>query len=269
MSWSLLLGTLFFALGVPIAITAAIFSVRARKLRQAQDEARTLLAPVVASLGADERVTVDVRAGRKENERYYSNGRGPLYATVRVSVDLSGLTLPLLLRPQHRLILARTREKLGLLKDVEVGSAAFDAAWVVETDPALAKAVLTPEMTKRLDALLSSLPDLAKIEVGPTGLAIEWTGMTIGKDSFFGLRGLDAAWTTPDPATSVERARDALLDLRARILTYVEDRALEGVGGGSFRARDPVRVEPEPVRVRVDDEVVEVGGEDDAGRRHS
>lgn len=204
---------------------AALRSVVSVPVAQERRAARCVL----ASCGPEVDVSLELREGPK--------GHGSFVGTGRMQVDVLGLEVPLRLRPRARVDAAGLKKALG-----EVGDPAFDAAWVVEADAALAKGALGPELRARLTTLVATLPGLSAIELGPRGLSIEWDALTIGHDSFRGPRGDEVRWTMGvDPKATMAQIEEDIVGLRAALLAHAE--APTASTGGLFR---DVRVAVDP-----------------------
>lgn len=194
-------------------------------------------------------VTFGLHLRKDANQHFIGKGKGPLIATGRLTVDARGLEVPFRLRPRRTLGLASVQKALGLLDDTELGDAAFDDSWIVESELGLARAALPARVRERLRQLVAGLPGLARIELGPDGLSIEWQALAIGKNSFMGLSGLEPRWGTTEPAKDIAFVKDTLLEIRSLLLRHVEREGLARVKQGVFReVRVEVEVEVEQTR---------------------
>lgn len=135
-----------------------------------------------------------------------------------VCVDVLGAAEPFYLVKQS---MGGTVAKMaGVVKDVTIGDEAFDKAWIIHADQALARDVLDPSIRARLDDLQSKVSqvsiDMAQghmhVVLTRHGLAIRWPGEM-----------------TPELAIFM---RDLLIDMRTRILAHLEKRAHAGMGQG-------------------------------------
>lgn len=134
-----------------------------------------------------------------------------------VCVDVLGATEPFYLTKQGAF--SAVTNATGLSHDVKIGDAAFDAAWNVSADPALAKDVLDDSIRARLAELRARVPsvsmDMAQgtmsVILTKSGLAIRWPG--------------------PMPPELAIFMRDLLLDMRERILAHLDRRAARAGAG--------------------------------------
>jgi hypothetical protein len=116
--------------------------------------------------------------------------------------------------------LART---VGAATDVTIGDAAFDKAWNIDADAALARAVLDDSMRARLTEL-RSLAGQVSSQMGFGAMSVALT-----------RKGLVLRWPGEiDPALAVY-IRDLLLDLRTGILSHLAERARAQVPGAGYR----------------------------------
>lgn len=154
--------------------------------------------------------------GRQEDE--------PHHTYSQVVVDVLGLDKPF--RLTHEFVTARLGKHLGTLQDLELGDAEFDAAFIVESDEELCRAVLDESIRKRL---LSLQADARKVSVQ----------MGVGNLSVvLSKRGLALHWPGEiGPERAVE-IRDLLVDMRANMLAH-QNRAVMRLaaeaGAGGYR----------------------------------
>jgi hypothetical protein len=135
-----------------------------------------------------------------------------------VCVDVLGATEPFYLVKQS--VGGTVAKMVGVVKDVAIGDEAFDKAWIIHADQALARDVLDASIRARMDDLQSKVSmvslDFAqghmRVVLTRHGLAIRWPGPM-----------------TPELAIFM---RDLLVDMRTRILAHLEKRAHAGMGHG-------------------------------------
>lgn len=258
---AVLVGALpFFVLGYQIkALTRAIATVRAA----VEERARTLFdEPGAVRPGYDANVygpmgtfvTTDAESaftteGRARGARVTSaslvsvRGRqgGELYHVYSyVAVDVLGLVRPF--RIAREGFAAKLGKALGTTQDAVTGDAAFDAAFVVDSETEFARAALgDPFIRQRILELQSKVASVSggvahgamAISLSSAGLALRWPGP------------LD-----PELALFV---RDLLLDLRGRMLAYEDRRAAAANDAAGYRvsadaipAAAPAYREPDP-----------------------
>jgi len=135
-----------------------------------------------------------------------------------VCVDVLGATEPFYLVKQS--VGGTVAKMVGAVKDATLGDEAFDKAWIIHADQALARDVLDGSIRARLDDLQSKVSQVSldfaqghmHVVLTRHGLAIRWPGPM-----------------TPELALFM---RDLLVDMRTRILAHLERRAHAGMGHG-------------------------------------
>ncbi|HVY48798.1 MAG TPA: hypothetical protein VHB21_23075 [Minicystis sp.] len=121
-----------------------------------------------------------------------------------VIVDVPGVWTTFMLTEQDGA--TKLFSKLGGGRDVEVGDAAFDQAFIVDADPDVAARVLDPSIRERLMRLRGQVASVSQ----------DWGAgrMSVG----LGARGLGIRWPGELSVAFAEALRDLLLDMRARLL---------------------------------------------------
>ncbi len=135
-----------------------------------------------------------------------------------VCVDVLGATEPFFLTRQGAFGSVATA--IGLVKDVQIGDSAFDGAWIIHADQALARDVLDESIRARLNELESKV-SLVSINMAQGAMSVVLT-----------RHGLAIRWPGEMSPELAMFMRDLLIDMRARILTHLDRKATAGVGTG-------------------------------------
>ncbi len=145
-----------------------------------------------------------------------------------VVVDMRGLEIPFRLSKEG--VGSALVHVTGLGKDVPTGDAAFDKVWNVNADEGLARDVLTDSIRTKLMELKAGVSSVSQ-DFGVGTMSVILT-----------RHGLAIRWPGPiDPAFAVY-LRDLLLEMRTRILAYVDRQAARGGAADGYR----VIAEPAP-----------------------
>lgn len=135
-----------------------------------------------------------------------------------VCVDVLGSNEPFFMTKQG--VFGSVAKAVGVVKDVPIGDAAFDAAWIIHADQALARDVLDASIRARLTDLASKVSlvsnnfaqGVMSVLLTRHGLAIRWPGEMSPELAIF--------------------MRDLLVDMRTRLLAHLDRRAHAGMGQG-------------------------------------
>jgi hypothetical protein len=179
------------------------------------EDSRQAISSLVIDFGAGfttEGTSRGVRVSAASHVSTVGRGFGELsHIFSHVLVDLGGTVLPF--RILERGVGSSIATAVDLVRDVGTGDPAFDGAFIIDTDPALAREVLAPAGIRgRLVELRS--------KVGQVGWDFGTQRMNVVLTSY----GLAVRWPGELDARFAAVLRDLLLDLRASLVAYLQRR---------------------------------------------